>query len=828
MRSGMRGTNRRSGLTTRSTSGSEVCRAALATAEPPERRTLFSSVLYWDPGQTPTANGGRGSGGTGGWDASTANWSNGTSDVVWNNANGDTASFGAGAGGTVALGAPVTAGSISFTGVSYGIATSGSNTLAMAAGASDTVTVASGATATISAAITGAVGLTKAGSGTLVLNGISTYSGGTVVSAGTLCLGNAGATGAVGGALTVNAGSLDLNGNSLSVGSLAGTGGTILDNGGGNSVLTVSGGNTTYTGVLTDHTSGTGTLGLATTGSAKITFKGANTYSGATTIGVGSWVQLGSGTTTGTLGTGPVVDNGTLYLSGAGATAVANAISGTGAVIQFGGSGITTLTGSNSYAGGTTVSAGTLVANPANLGTGPTTVLPQATLTSAASGLLPLTDNGIGSPTITGRATLAGGALSVTGAGTGIGGTSDQYNFADEPFVGDGSITAEVTQTATNADGSAGASAQAGVMFRDPNFANAPFVDVVYANGVGLQMTYREGNGQAAQQVGNNVPVSGPFWVRRSRDGFDYTGSYSTDGSTWTALGTTSDDTVSYSALAGLAVCSHDATRAATATFADVSTFAVDVTSPTEADVALSNPWSTTSDTILYGSADGGKTFSQLADVPAGQQMADVTGLTPQVAYALVATDASSGAVPTGTGGSSSGMSSSADTTTAMNLYVVSAPPNLTQGISGDSDQGQVVVQNPLVWAKDELTAAEKAQVGIAGYQSKQPNGTITYKPFGVKVTKASDTGHTSPFNEQSLNEAFGMADDTAVVAVEDSTDNDYNDAFAVLTELEVDPQVATVKDNTTNGFLTNDRKTSPGAYIPLITTTGITTGRLT
>jgi hypothetical protein len=36
---------------------------------------------------------GNGSGGGGTWDTTSANWYNGTTDVVWNNANNDTAVF---------------------------------------------------------------------------------------------------------------------------------------------------------------------------------------------------------------------------------------------------------------------------------------------------------------------------------------------------------------------------------------------------------------------------------------------------------------------------------------------------------------------------------------------------------------------------------------------------------------------------------------------------------------------------------------------------------------------------------------------------------------
>ena len=85
-----------------------------------------------------------------------------------------------------------------------------------------------------------------------------------------------------------------------------------------------------------------------------------------TTISAGT-LQIGSGGTTGSLGTGAVVNSGTLAFNRSDAVTVANAISGGGPLRQTG-AGTTVLTAANTYSGTTTISAGTL-----QIGSGGTT-----------------------------------------------------------------------------------------------------------------------------------------------------------------------------------------------------------------------------------------------------------------------------------------------------------------------------------------------------------------------------------------------------------------------------------------------------------------------
>jgi fibronectin-binding autotransporter adhesin len=136
---------------------------------------------------------------------------------------------------------------------------------------------------------------------------------------------------------------------------------------------------------------------LAKSGAGTLVLDNLNTYSGATVINAGT-LQLGDsaglagGTTfgaAGSIGTGPVTNNGNLVFSRAADMIITQPIEGSGAISNVGSSGVVTLAGSvsgssvtmagfgalalnasNSYSGATLISSGTLLARNNNaLGT---------------------------------------------------------------------------------------------------------------------------------------------------------------------------------------------------------------------------------------------------------------------------------------------------------------------------------------------------------------------------------------------------------------------------------------------------------------------------
>ncbi len=174
----------------------------------------------------------------------------------------------------------------------------------------------------------------------------------------------------------------------------------------------------------------------------------------------------------------------------------------------------------------------------------------------------------IGGPAIAGSASFntTTGVWTISGGGSDIWGTADQFQYAYQPVSVDSTISAHVTaQTNTNAY------AKAGVMFRQSNAANSAYYTTVISPGYGIMIQFRTvagGNAQEALKVAATVPS----YLRIARQGTSFTTYTSTNGTTWTAVAG-STETISFTGgyLAGLAVTAHDNTKISTATMDSVT-----------------------------------------------------------------------------------------------------------------------------------------------------------------------------------------------------------------------------------------------------------------
>jgi autotransporter-associated beta strand protein len=145
----------------------------------------------------------------------------------------------------------------------------------------------------------------SAQNGTVIISGVNTYTGGTILdTADTLRLSGSGTLGAITASFAftdssnlLSAEILDLNGTSQGVGNLSGIStARILNNAPSTtSTFTIGNGDNgggNYSGVITN---GAGTVALIKTGAGTITLTGSNTFTGAATINGGTLVLAGTG-----------------------------------------------------------------------------------------------------------------------------------------------------------------------------------------------------------------------------------------------------------------------------------------------------------------------------------------------------------------------------------------------------------------------------------------------------------------------------------------------------------------------------------------------------
>jgi autotransporter-associated beta strand protein len=432
---------------------------------------VHAATLTWDAsGANPAAP----TDGAGTWDMALANWSNGAADLAWPNTNADVAVFGAnnGAAGAITV-ATVTANGITFNAAGSGNYSLSGGTLTLDG---TTPTVTANVDASIASAIAGTLGLAKAGTGNLTLSGTNTYTGGTAANAGTLTAkqpGTAvgGVTGQMLGAGAVSvapAGTLyiDDEGNGttggeriLSIGNAISGSGVLQTR--ASSVHTGGWSSVNLTGDLSGFSGTFNILAGSTTNRGKVKFTAASqaaVLSSSATVNVANGAQLyltqafnygfgihlnggNGGENFGSLrldnATADVTGSLTLHadsiISGAGKISGAIGQSGGSYRLTKAGNNTTVITGSNTYDGGTTISAGTVsVGNNSALGSGAVTMaggnlsnttgvtlannftFNNGTTFTAGSGTLALNGNITGSPngtwnlTSTNKITLAG------------------------------------------------------------------------------------------------------------------------------------------------------------------------------------------------------------------------------------------------------------------------------------------------------------------------------------------------------------------------------------------------------------------------------------
>ncbi len=162
-------------------------------------------------------------------------------------------------------------------------------------------------------------------------------------------------------------------------------------------------------------------------------------------------------------------------------------------------------------------------------------------------------------------------AYTLTGGGSDIENTSDQFRFAWQNLAGDGEVIAQVSSLGNlDLNSTTNPWAKAGVMIRNSSGAGSAHAAVFYTPGHGVSFLWRPTDGADTPAV-TVEGIGAGAWVKLKRTGGIVAGYYSTDGLSWTQIGSTQSIALGASALAGLAITSHDAAQTARAIFNGVS-----------------------------------------------------------------------------------------------------------------------------------------------------------------------------------------------------------------------------------------------------------------
>ena len=252
-------------------------------------------------------------------------------------------------------------------------------------------------------------------------------------------------------------------------------------------------------------------------------------------------------------------------------------------------------------------------------------VVSNVTVTGAA-GAMPAAqqDQDIGAPSIAGSATYQQGTYTVKAAGRDIWGTGDEFHYVFQPVTGDVDISVRVSSL-VNVD----RWSKAGVMIREDLSDDSAHAFAAVSSEKGYLFQRRPTGGGSSQHTDGGSGTA-PGWVRLKRSGALITAYRSSNGSTWTVIGSDSF-TMADTVYVGLAVTSHDASQATTAMFDTLN-------------IAQSQP-SNQPPVVTLAAPANGASYTAPATVPLAASASDSDGSVARVEFyagsTLIATDTS-------------------------------------------------------------------------------------------------------------------------------------------------------------------------------------------
>ncbi len=197
------------------------------------------------------------------------------------------------------------------------------------------------------------------------------------------------------------------------------------------------------------------------------------------------------------------------------------------------------------------------------------------------------TNGDVGNPSLAGSSSYSNGTYTVNGAGTDVWNSDDQFQTAYQTLTGNGEIVARVTSQTNTHEW-----AKAGIVIKaSPNSGtNYASIHTTPNNGIRMQWNYTNDISGGSYTFPN-------VWLKLNRTGNTITTYKSTNGTSWTQVGSTTV-TLPTTATIGLYVNSVNASTLGTAVFDNVTI----------------TPTSTSSTTYKYGYTSGSDTPDLLLD----------------------------------------------------------------------------------------------------------------------------------------------------------------------------------------------------------------------
>jgi alpha-amylase len=237
-----------------------------------------------------------------------------------------------------------------------------------------------------------------------------------------------------------------------------------------------------------------------------------------------------------------------------------------GAAIYYTTDGTVPTTSSKLYSGSIAVSS-SLTINAIAVKAG----LDNSSVSSAAYSIVqpiptPWLRTDVGSVTPAGSAYYnpTGSQFINNGAGADIYGTADAFSYIYQAVTGDVTIIAKVISISNT-----NAWAKSGVMIRGSVNANAmnAFMALTPSSGSTFQIRTSDGG---ATTTTESSGIAAPYWVKLQRSGNTFSGYMSTDGVTWTQVGSSTTISMASSVQIGLASTSHADGTLCSAVFSNV------------------------------------------------------------------------------------------------------------------------------------------------------------------------------------------------------------------------------------------------------------------